>query len=188
MLDIFSRYVVHGDMHVRESGELAEQVIGNAIRANGGIASGTIHSDRGTAMASISVADLWPDLGIGTSHSRPKIDNDDPYAEAQFKTMKYCPVFPGTFGSFADVRGFCRRFFDYYSHEHYHAGIGLHPPFTVHLGTAQAVQDRRAAPIEAFRAANPQRFTRRPSLPKLPTVAWINKPAEQARHLGEAIA
>lgn len=176
MIDIFSRYVVHWEIHTRESGELAERFIQNAIRANGGIAPDFLHSDRGTAMTSISVAELLSDLGIVKSHSRPKISNDNPYSEAQFKTMKYCPVFPGSFGSFADARSFCRRFFEYYNHEHYHSGIGLHTPFSVHIGTAQAIQHKRAATIEKFRANNPQRFTRRPSLPKIPTVAWINMP------------
>jgi transposase InsO family protein len=178
MIDIFSRCVVHWEIHVRESGELAKAFIENAIRANGGIAPDTIHSDRGTSMTSISVTELLSDLGIIKSHSRPKVSNDNPYSEAAFKTLKYCPVFPEEFGSFADARSFCRRFFDYYNHEHYHSGIGLHTPFSVHIGTAQAIQDKRAATIEQFRAANPQRFTRRPALPKIPAVAWINKPDE----------
>jgi putative transposase len=182
VIDIYSRYVVHWEIHLRESGEIAEKFIENAIRVNGGIAPGTLHSDRGTAMTSISVAELLSELGIIKSHSRPKISNDNPYSEAQFKTLKYCPVFPGSFGSFADARSFCRRFFEYYNHQHYHSGIGLHTPFTVHIGTAHAIQDKRAVTIEAFRAANPQRFTRKPSLPKIPTVAWINRPDEDSDH------
>lgn len=181
MIDIFSRMVVHWEVHMRESGELAAAFIENAIRANGGIAPEHLHSDRGTAMTSISVTELLSDLGIIKSHSRPKVSNDNPYSEAAFKTLKYCPVFPEEFGSFADARSFCRRFFEYYNHEHYHSGIGLHTPFSVHIGTAQAVQDKRAATIETFRAANPQRFTRKPSLPKIPTVAWINKPDDDTQ-------
>lgn len=185
MIDIFSRCVVHWEIHVRESGELAKTFIENAIRVNGGIAPDTIHSDRGTSMTSISVTELLSDLGIIKSHSRPKVSNDNPYSEAAFKTLKYCPVFPDEFGSFADARSFCRRFFDYYNHEHYHSGIGLHTPFSVHIGTAQAIQDKRAATIEQFRTANPQRFTRRPALPKIPAVAWINQPNEDHDHQTE---
>lgn len=182
VIDIYSRYVVHWEIHLSESGEIAERFIENAIRANGSIAPGTLHSDRGTAMTSLSVAELLSELGITKSHSRPKTSNDNPYSEAQFRTLKYCPVFPGRFGSFADARSFCRRFFDYYNHRHYHSGIGLHTPFTVHIGTAQAIQDKRASTIEAFRAANPRRFTRRPRLPKIPTVAWINRPDEDSHN------
>jgi putative transposase len=180
MIDIFSRCVVHWEVHGRESGELAKQFIENCIRANGGIAPRAIHSDRGTSMTSKSVANLLSDLDIIKSHSRPKVSNDNPYSEAHFKTMKYCPVFPEVFGSAQDARMFCRRFFEYYNHRHYHAGIGLHTPFTVHIGTAYAIQDKREATIERFRAVNPQRFTRRPSLPKLPTEAWINEPDDEA--------
>ena len=110
--------------------------------------------------------------------SSGSISNDNPYSEAQFKTLKYCPVFPDRFGSIQDARQFCRRFFEYYNHDHYHSGIGLHTPFTVHIGTAHAVQHKRSQTIEAFRAANPQRFTGRPVLPGLPEAAWINEPSE----------
>ncbi|WP_433358598.1 IS3 family transposase [Streptosporangium sp. CA-115845] len=177
MIDIFSRCVVHWEVHVRESGELAKQFIENCIRANGGLAPRTIHSDRGTSMTSKSVASLLSDLDIVKSHSRPRVSNDNPYSEANFKTLKYCPVFPEVFGSAQDARSFCHRFFEYYNHRHYHSGIGLHTPFTVHIGTAQAIQDKREDTIEKFRAANPRRFTQRPSLPKLPTEAWINEPS-----------
>ncbi|MCY9785217.1 IS3 family transposase [Nocardiopsis sp. EMB25] len=178
MIDIYSRYVVHWEVHTSESGRMAREFVENCIRANGGIAAETIHSDRGTAMTSLPLAELLSMLGIAKSHSRPKTSNDNPYSEAAFKTLKYCPVFPGRFGSFQDVRRFCRSFFEYYNHEHYHSGVDLHTPFTVHIGTAHAIQHKRAEAIEAFRAANPQRFTRRPALPGLPEAAWINQPDE----------
>jgi putative transposase len=126
------------------------------------------------------VTALLADLDIIKSHSRPKVSNDNPYSEAQFKTLKYCPVFPEKFDSLDEAETFCHHFFDYYNHRHYHAGIGLHTPFTVHIGTAQAIQHKRAETIEAFRAANPRRFTRTPALPKIPEVAWINRPDEDA--------
>jgi len=185
MIDIFSRYVVHWEIHLRESGEIAGAFITNSFRANGGIAPKYIHSDRGSAMTSITVAELLSDLGIVKSHSRPKTSNDNPYSEAQFKTLKYCPVFPEKFGSVHDARSFCRRFFEFYNHEHYHSGVGFHTPFTVHIGTAGAIQHKRAATIEVFRAANPRRFTRRPSLPEVPDVAWINQPDGQEQHRPE---
>src|SRR5699024_7283073 len=143
------------------------------------------HSDRGSAMTSITVAELLSDLGIVKSHSRPKTSNDNPYSEAQFKTLKYCPVFPEKFGSVHDARSFCRRFFEFYNHEHYHSGVGFHTPFTVHIGPAGAIQHQRAATSEVFRAATPRRFTRRPSLPEVPDAAWINQPDGQEQHRPE---
>lgn len=176
MIDIFSRCVVHWEVHATETGELAAGFIKHAIRANGGIAPDTIHADRGTSMTSLTVGDLLEYLGIAKSHSRPKVSNDNPYSEAAFKTLKYCPAFPANFGSIHAAREFAARFFDYYNHEHYHTGIALHTPFSVHIGTAETIQAKRAATLAAFRNANPHRFTRPPSLPALPANAWINEP------------
>jgi putative transposase len=127
-------------------------------------------------MTSKPVSALLSDLAILKSHSRPKVSNDNPYSEAQFKTLKYCPAFPGTFGSLQDARAFCGAFFTYYNHEHRHSGIGLHTPYSVHIGTAAAIQDKRQAVLNTACAANPRRFTRRPRAPKMPGPAWINKP------------
>ncbi len=92
--------------------------------------------------------------------------------------MKYCPVFPERFGSIEDARAFCAEFFEYYNHHHRHSGIALHTPASMHFGTAGDVQAARAEVLEAAYAANPRRFcNRRPRLPKMPTIAWINKPS-----------
>ena len=127
-------------------------------------------------MTSKPVPALLSDLDILRSHSRPKVSNDNPFSEAQFKTLKYCSAFPGTFGSLQDARAFCRAFFTYYNHEHRHSGIGLHTPYPVHIGAAPAIQDKRQAVLNAACAANPRRFTRHPRAPKMPSPAWINKP------------
>ena len=114
MIDIYSRYVVHREDHSSESVHIASRFMQNCIRANSGVAAEVIHSDCGTAMTSQSVTELPSMLGITKSHSRPKISNDNPCSEAQFKTLQYCPVFPDRFGSIQDARQFCRRFFEYY--------------------------------------------------------------------------
>jgi putative transposase len=176
MIDIFSRCAVHFEVHATELGELAKDFMTGAIRLNGGIAPHAIHADRGTSMTSKPVSALLSDLAILKSHSRPKVSNDNPYSEAQFKTLKYCPAFPGKFGSLQDARAFCRAFFTYYNHEHRHSGIGLHTPYSVHIGTAPAIQEKRQDVLNAACAANPRRFTRRPRPPKMPATAWINKP------------
>jgi len=110
----------------RESAEIAEQLIAASIDRHGRPAS--LHADRGTSMTSKPVAQLLVDLGVARSHSRPHVSNDNPYSDAQFKTMKYAPVFPDRFGSLAGARAFCEAFFGYYNHEHRHSRIGLHTP------------------------------------------------------------
>ncbi|GAA3656242.1 hypothetical protein GCM10022224_019220 [Nonomuraea antimicrobica] len=106
------------------------------------------------------------------------MSNDNPYSEAQFRTLKYCPAFPERFGSITHARAFCTEFFSYYNHEHRHSGIGLHTPASVHLGTAGQIRAERARTLQAAYAAHPGRFRRKPTPPRLPTGVWINEPAK----------
>ena len=130
-------------------------------------------------MTSKPVAQLLTDLNIVRSHSRPRVSNDNPYSEANFKTLKYCPVFPDWFGSLADGRAFCQRFFTYYNTVHRHSGIGLHTPASVHDGTAVTIRAQRAAVLAGAYATNPHRFRRPPAPPHLPKAAWINEPTKE---------
>ncbi len=127
IIDIFSRYVVGWMVSPAETGELAEAFIAETLGSHGIDRDQlTLHADRGTSMTSKPVAQLLVDLGVARSHSRPHMSNDNPYSEANFKTLKYCPAFPGRFGSIEDARAFCALFFDHYNHVHRHGGIGLH--------------------------------------------------------------
>ena len=183
IIDIYSRYVIAWTVAAAETGELAKEFIDTAITTQG-VAHGqlTLHADRGTSMTSKPVAQLLVDLGVARSHSRPHVSNDNPYSEAGFKTLKYCPAFPGSFGSIHDARQFCETFFAYYNHEHRHSGIGLHTPASVHYGTATEIRAQRAVTLNAAYAANPDRFrSRRPTPPQLPITAWINDPSREAK-------
>lgn len=182
IIDIFSRYVVGWTVAATETGELAKQFTGDTL-VHHSIEPGqlALHADRGTSMTSKPVAQLLTGLGVDRSHSRPHVSNDNPYSEANFKTLKYCPAFPARFGSIEDARAFCSAFFNYYNHEHRHSGVALHTAASVHYGTATQIQAQRAATLDAAYAANPARFRhRRPTPPKLPTVAWINQPTPEA--------
>jgi putative transposase len=178
IIDIYSRYVVGWTVAAREDADIAKELIASAAQVHG--APGSLHADRGTSMTSKPVAQLLVDLGVARSHSRPHVSNDNPFSEAQFKTLKYCPVFPGRFGSLADARAFCETFFTYYNHEHRHSGIALHTPASVHFGTAGEIRAQRAVTLDAAYAAHPDRFRRRPVPPKLPDAAWINQPSREA--------
>ena len=182
IIDIYSRYVVAWTVANAETGELAEAFIQAALdRQQITKNQLTLHADRGSSMTSKPVAQLLVDLGVARSHSRPSVSNDNPYSEAQFKTLKYCPAFPARFGSIADARVFCEAFFDHYNHVHRHSGIGLHTPFFFNYGTATEIRQQRAATLDAAYAANPARFRHRPPTPpKLPSVAWINEPTQEA--------
>ena len=180
IIDIYSRYVPGWLLATRETAQLAEHFIAETIRKHNVAADQlTIHADRGTSMASKTVALLLADLGVTKSHSRPHCSNDNPYSEAQFKTLKYRPEFPDCFGSIEDGRTFCRRFFSWYNDDHRHSGIGFHTPAAVHYGHAEGLQIERARVLHTAYAAHPERFVRHPPVPpQLPGVAWINKPME----------
>jgi putative transposase len=181
ILDIFSRYVTGWMVAHRESAALARRLIGETYRKQR-IAPDqlTIHADRGGSMRSKSLALLLADLGVTKTHSRPHVSNDNPYSEAQFKTLKYCPQFPRRFGCIEDARGFCGGFFDYYNTEHRHSGIGLMTPAAVHYGLGeQLVADRMAVLLTAYRE-HPERFVHGPPQPPIPPrQAWINPPVKK---------
>ena len=179
ILDVFSRLVPGWLIATCESASLAKQLIAEAC-AKQGIAPDqlTLHADRGSAMRSKTVALLLADLGVTKTHSRPYVPNDNPYSEAQFKTMKYRPGYPARFGSIQDARAWARPFFHWYNCEHHHSGLALLTPATVHYGQAQAVIDRRQKVLQAAYVAHPERFVRGvPKPPSLPTEVWINKPS-----------
>ena len=112
ILDVFSRYVPGWLIAERESAELAEELIAETCRKQGiAAAQLTIHADHGSPMIAKPVAQLLADLGVQKSHSRPHVSNDNPYSEAQFRTLKYCPTYPERFGSVADARQWGQDFF-----------------------------------------------------------------------------
>ena len=133
VLDVFSRYVVAWMLAHRESGELATRLFDQAAEHHH-IEPGqlTVHSDRGSAPTAKTLAQLYADLGMERSLSRPHVSDDNPFSEAQFKTMKYAPGYPPRFGSYEHARSWCRHFFLWYNTEHRHSGIAYLTPATVH--------------------------------------------------------
>jgi putative transposase len=116
IIDIYSRYVVGWLLAEAESAALAEKLLADSITKHDiNRDTLTVHADNGSSMASKPVAFLLADLGVTKSHSRPHTSNDNPYSEAPFKTVKYRPDFPECFGSLADARAFCQRFFTWYN-------------------------------------------------------------------------
>jgi putative transposase len=181
ILDIYSRYVVGWMVAHRESAALAEVLIRQTCtNQHIGRDQLTIHADRGSSMTSKPVAFLLADLGITQSHSRPHVSDDNPFSEAQFKTMKYRPDFPRRFTSIEAARQHCQVFFPWYNDEHRHSGLGLHTPADVHYGTAAQIRHQRGIVLTAAYHAHPERFVRKPPQPPaLPTSSWINPPDQQ---------
>ncbi len=182
ILDIFSRYVVGWMLAPAESAALAQRLITDTCTKQQ-IEPGqlTLHADRGSSMTSKPVALLLADLGITKTHSRPYTSADNPFSEAQFKTLKYRPEFPERFGSLEDARAFCQRFFAWYNSEHRHAGIGLMSPAAVHEGRAALMWTARHQVLRTVYAAHPDRFVNKPPQPPLlPQAVWINPPTKES--------
>lgn len=179
ILDVYSRYVVAWLVAPRESARLAEELIADAVYAQG-VPAGqlSLHADRGTSMTSKTVSQLLADLGVLQSHSRPHQSNDNPFSEANFKTLKYFPTFPRRFAGLVSARSFVDGFFDHYNHHHRHSGIALHTPADVHHGQADEVTARRQVVLDAAYRDMPGRFRTPPVAPRLPEAAWINRPEE----------
>jgi putative transposase len=181
ILDIYSRYVVGWMLAPNESGELAKELVTQTCEKYGVDTSGlTVHADRGSSMTSKSLTLLLADLDIVRSHSRPRVSNDNPYSESQFKTLKYRPDFPGKFDTIEQARQFCRTFFHWYNTDHKHSGIGYLPPAAVYFGQAEQVHAARGLVLDAAYATHPERFVnRRPVPPPLPKPAGINHRPDQ---------
>ncbi len=178
ILDIFSRYVVGWLIAPQESAALARELVQQTSEKQG-IQAGQLilHADRGSPMIAKSMAMLLADLGVTKSHSRPHTSDDNPFSEAQFKTLKYRPDYPKRFGSQADARSWVRDFFGWYNHEHHHSAIGLLTPADVHFGrAAQALRERQQVLKLAYEKT-PERFVKGlPRPAQLPEAVWINPP------------
>jgi len=179
VLDIFSRYIVGWMVAEVQTSDLASQLIAESARKQG-IEPGTLtlHSDNGSPMKGKPLVALLETLGIDRSHSRPHTSDDNPFSEAQFKTMKYQPDYPDRFDDIEAARAWARTFVAWYNHHHYHSGLNLLTPASVHYGEADAVvQQRQCVMVQAF-ATHPDRFRRgQPIVNGAPSAVYINPPA-----------
>lgn len=181
LLDIFSRYVVGWMVAERESAALAERLIRESCLRQGVKRNQlVVHADRGPQMTSGTVTMLYALLGITPSYSRPRVSNDNPYSESQFKTLKYHPEFPDRFGSPLHARSFCASFFQWYNTEHHHSALALLTPEVVHYGRTLEVLAQRQRVLDQAYARNPERFVQgRPRVALPPAEVWINQPGRE---------
>ena len=178
ILDIYSRYVVAWRVETCESGALAKDLMETACEREK-IQPGllTMHSDNGPGMISQPVSSLLVTLDVAKSHSRPHVSDDNPFSEAQFKTLKYRPHFPERFASIEHAREFLREFFAWYNTQHHHSRLALLTPHDVHHGLVDERLAKRARVLAAAYAAKPERFVHRAPAPRRPpATVWINPP------------
>ena len=179
VLDVFSRYIVGWEVAPTESSAIAKSLFLDAVREQD-VQPGQlhIHADGGAMMKAKSLALLFADLGISKSHSRPHVSNDNPYSEAQFKTLKYRPEFPEFFPSVHAARRFMVDFVRWYNHEHRHSGLAFLTPADVHYGRATDVLAKRNAAIQHAWMQHPRRFhPHGPATYALTDSVYINRPS-----------
>lgn len=182
VLDIFSRYVVAWMVAEHECASHASRLFRSACDHQG-VAPGqlAVHADRGAVMTSKTLAQLFADLGVTRSYSRPHTSNDNPYSESHFKTVKYFPDYPDRFQDPLHARSCVGKILDWYNYEHRHSAIAYMTPHAMHYSLAPAVLQRRQQTLAAAFSAHPERFVRGlPSPPAIPTAAWINPPRAQS--------
>ena len=176
IIDIFSRKMVGWRVEERECDDLAVAMFDVAFAEHG--LPAVVHADSGPAMRSTVLKDLLAGLKIGQTHNRPRVSNDNPFSESEFRTMKYRPNYPRVFADLEAARAWVGGYVSWYNQHHRHSGIALFTPAQVHDGTWAQHWDRRDHTLQAYYAAHPERFRNRPSTKTPNPVVGINLPAE----------
>lgn len=178
IIDLFSRYVVGWMLATKECKHLAAQLFAETVARHGIEPGLTVHSDRGSAMKSDTLAQLLATLGVDQSFSRPHVSDDNPYSEAQFKTLKYQPDYPGRFAGEMHARGWLEPFFGWHNDDHHHSGLALFTPAEVFFGRVPAVHAVRQETLDAAYALHPNRFPNGPPKAALPPAEVHINPLE----------
>jgi len=183
VLDLFSRYVVGWMVAMPERARLAARLIAATCLKQGiGPHQLTIHADRGAVMRSQLVGNLFTELGVEGSHSRPRVSNDNPFSEAQFRTFKYRPEFPDRFDGLDHAHDISHTLFTWYNNAHHHSGLSYLTPADVHYGRAAAILEVRHDARLAAYVAHPERFVSGPPRRDiLPSAVFINPPSNATR-------
>ena len=169
VMDLFSRFVLAWMVSRKENSALAQLLLRQAI-SRYAITPGqlTVHQDRGAPMTAHAYLDLMAELGATCSHSRPRVSNDNPFSESQFKTQKLQPDYPGRFQGPGHARSWCADYFRWYNHDHHHSGLAGFTPEQVFTGRYHALAATKQAALDAHYAHHPERFINGPPRLALP--------------------
>lgn len=164
ILDVFSRKIVGWDVRAEDASEYAANLVKRTALAEGiGLHTQQVvlHGDNGTTLKATTVLAMLHWLGIQPSYSRPRVSDDNAYAEALFRTAKYRPAFPAeAFMTLSQAQDWASRFVHWYNHEHRHSGIRYVTPAQRHQGADIAVLAERRTVYENARARHPRRWSR----------------------------
>jgi putative transposase len=165
ILDLYSRKVIGWEVHETDDSDHAAHLVRRTALAEG-IAMLTnkpvLHGDNGSTLKATTVLAMLNWLGVKPSYSRPRVSDDNAYAESLFRTAKYRPEFPVK--GFADLdaaRAWAAGFVSWYNHDHRHSGIRYVSPAQRHAGEDRAILNARHDLYERARALNPARWSGR---------------------------
>jgi putative transposase len=183
VLDVYSRKIVGHEVHVAESAELASLLLRKASLAEGLAGREVVlHSDNGSSMKGATMLATLEKLGIMPSFSRPRVSNDNAFAESLFRTCKYRPNYPSKpFASVDEARAWTLQFVQWYNHQHKHSGLKFVTPAQRHDGRDDAILRHREQVYEAARLHRPERWSGATRDWKLKSEVWLNperNPAE----------
>ncbi len=175
--DVWSRKILGWAVHDTESSELAAELV-ERIRESAGpdvdLRGWILHSDNGGPMKGATMLATMQRLGIVPSFSRPRVSDDNAYAESLFRTLKYCPEYPSRgFDSIDDARAWVARFVDWYNEQHLHSGIGLVSPAARHAGDDIGMLEARRAVYARARERNRARWSRHARPWARPTIVTL---------------
>lgn len=176
IIDIYSRKIVGWRVEERESEDLAVEMFEAAFAEHGPPI--VVHADSGAAMRSTVLKDLLADFSVAQTHNRPRVSNDNPFSESEFRTMKYRPNYPGIFADLEAARVWVAAYVSWYNQHHRHSGIALFTPSEVHSGAWTQQWTQRDQALQAYYDAHPERFRNRPRTKSPSPVVGINLPAE----------
>jgi transposase InsO family protein len=160
-MDIYSRKIVGWEVHEREAAELSSILMQEALAGEG--IDGTdlvVHSDNGGPMKGATMLVTLQNLGVIPSFSRPSVSDDNPFSEALFKTLKYCPHYPTRpFADLEEARKWVKDFVRWYNTQHLHSGIKFVTPEQRHYGEDTRILEKRKQIYEAAKKRNPERWS-----------------------------
>jgi putative transposase len=161
IMDVYSRKIVGWEVYEAESTDYAADVFRKAyLREGVSGADLVLHSDNGSPMKGATMLATLQRLGVVPSFSRPSVSDDNPYSEALFKTLKYCPAFPDKpFGSLDEARQWVATFEQWYNESHLHSALRFVTPCQRHRGDDTAILAQRHALYEAARDRHPERWS-----------------------------
>lgn len=186
IIDLFSRDIVGWEVWDTEDSEHASELIRRTCLKQGRLSTEplVLHSDNGSPMKGATMLETLYKLGITPSNSRPRVSNDNPYAESIFKTLKYRPNYqPKGFASIEDAREWVELFVKWYRCEHHHSGICFLCPADLHEGRGQGMLEKRREVYELAKERHPERWNGRATRNwTLPEVVYLN-PANESEKI-----